>query len=75
MKRRLALGFVLGLSLGMAPAQAQPARVVKIAFIDPLSGPFAEVGRNQLRSWQFLAEQRGADALPRGEPLLSKPTT
>jgi branched-chain amino acid transport system substrate-binding protein len=30
---------------------------VKIAFIDPLSGPFANVGQNQLKGWQFSAEQ------------------
>jgi branched-chain amino acid transport system substrate-binding protein len=30
---------------------------VKIAFIDPLSGPFANVGQNQLKGWQFTAEQ------------------
>ncbi len=50
------------------PAPAKPAAVaaapaatlgktVKIAFIDPLSGPFANVGQNQLKSWQFIAEQ------------------
>ena len=70
MKRRFALSLTLASCLsagmGLGEVHAEPARVVKIAFIDPLSGPFAEVGRNQLRSWQFLAEQRGADALPRG---------
>jgi branched-chain amino acid transport system substrate-binding protein len=28
------------------------AQTVKIAFVDPLSGPFAPVGQNQLRAWQ-----------------------
>jgi branched-chain amino acid transport system substrate-binding protein len=47
-----------------APAKAPAAAVgamsgqtVKIAFIDPLSGPFANVGQNQLKSWQFVAER------------------
>lgn len=40
-------------------AFAQSGQVVKIAFIDPLSGPFANVGQNQLKSWQFAAEQLG----------------
>lgn len=34
---------------------AQKGETVKIAFIDPLSGPFANVGQNQLKSWQFAA--------------------
>ena len=37
-------------------AFAQAGQTVKIAFIDPLSGPFANVGQNQLKSWQFVAE-------------------
>jgi len=36
---------------------AQSGQTVKIAFIDPLSGPFANVGQNQLKGWQFSAEQ------------------
>jgi len=32
---------------------------VRIAFIDPLSGPFANVGQNQLKSWQFAADKLG----------------
>ncbi|WP_332777822.1 branched-chain amino acid ABC transporter substrate-binding protein [Polaromonas sp.] len=48
-----------------APAPAAPAmaagvlkgETVKIAFIDPLSGPFANVGQNQLKSWQFVTER------------------
>ncbi len=38
-------------------AFAQAGQTVKVAFIDPLSGPFANVGQNQLKSWQFVAEQ------------------
>ena len=41
---------------------AQKGETVKIAFIDPLSGPFANVGQNILKSWQFVADrQAGAD--------------
>ncbi|RJF92342.1 branched-chain amino acid ABC transporter substrate-binding protein [Noviherbaspirillum saxi] len=32
------------------------AENVKIAFLDPLSGPFAPVGMNFMRSWQYAAE-------------------
>ena len=38
-------------------AFAQKGETVKIAFMDPLSGPFANVGQNQLRSWQSVAER------------------
>ena len=41
-------------------AWAQQGETVKIAFIDPLSGPFANVGQNQLKSWQFVAEHFNA---------------
>ena len=33
------------------------AENVKIAFIDPLSGPFAPVGQGILYSWQMIADQ------------------
>ncbi len=38
-------------------AYAQKGETVRIAFMDPLSGSFANVGQNQLKSWQFAAEQ------------------
>ena len=37
-------------------AFGQAGETVKIGFIDPLSGPFANIGQNQLKSWQFTAE-------------------
>ena len=46
-----ALVAVSGLAL------AQKGETVRIAYMDPLSGPFANVGQNQLKSWQFVAEQ------------------
>lgn len=45
---------------------AQKGETVKIAFIDPLSGPFANVGQNQLKSWQFAAEQLSGTKNPAG---------
>ena len=44
---------------GMLSALASPlsmADTIKVAFIDPLSGPFAPVGQNLLRSYQMVAE-------------------
>ena len=43
-----------------APAKAVAGplagQTVKIAMIEGLSGPFGNIGQNQLKSWQFLAE-------------------
>jgi branched-chain amino acid transport system substrate-binding protein len=47
-------------------AFAQKGETVKIAFIDPLSGPFANVGQNQLKSWQFVAERMSGAKNPAG---------
>jgi branched-chain amino acid transport system substrate-binding protein len=41
-------------------------QTVKIAFIDPLSGPFANVGQNQLKSWQFAADRLSGGQNPSG---------
>jgi len=35
---------------------AAQAETIKVAFIDPLSGPFAPVGQNQLKSFQTIAD-------------------
>ncbi len=47
-------------------AFAQKGETVKIAFIDPLSGAFANVGANQLKSWQFVAERYSGAKNPAG---------
>ena len=51
--------FATGVALAFASGGlfAQAGETVKIAFIDPLSGPFANVGQNQLKSWQFIADE------------------
>lgn len=38
-------------------AMAQKGETVKIALIEGLSGPFANVGQNQLKSWQFVMDR------------------
>lgn len=62
-RRRLALAaatvFATFLS-GFASAE-QP--VVKIAYVDPLSGPFANVGDAGLKQFQFVADQINAGKL------------
>jgi branched-chain amino acid transport system substrate-binding protein len=49
-----------------APAGALKGETVRIAFMDPLSGPFANVGQNQLKSWQFAAEHLSGSHNPAG---------
>ena len=36
---------------------AQKGETVKIAWLDPLSGLMAALGTNQMKSWQYLAEE------------------
>jgi branched-chain amino acid transport system substrate-binding protein len=61
------LGLALAASAGPAAAQAKAGakplqgQVVKLAWIDPLSGPFGPVGTNQLNSWKFFVEKFNAD--------------
>ena len=52
------MGAALLLQGGLAMAQS--GETVKIAFIDPQSGPFANIGQNILRTFQLAAERTGA---------------
>jgi branched-chain amino acid transport system substrate-binding protein len=47
---------IIALSVSAAFAVPASAETVKMAFIDPLSGPFAPVGTNILHSWQYIAD-------------------
>ena len=53
----LPLAATLTLSAGAAFGQA--GQTIRIAHIDPFSGPFANVAQNQLKSWQFIADEIG----------------
>ncbi|HVL55831.1 MAG TPA: branched-chain amino acid ABC transporter substrate-binding protein [Burkholderiaceae bacterium] len=55
--RMTLVGAALAASVAAPGALAQRAETVRVAFIDPLSGPFAPVGQNQLRSWQYIVEK------------------
>jgi branched-chain amino acid transport system substrate-binding protein len=57
MKFTLKIVAVSAMVFAAGAAFAQKGETVKIAFMDPLSGPFANVGQNQLKSWQFAAEK------------------
>ncbi|MBS3998740.1 MAG: branched-chain amino acid ABC transporter substrate-binding protein [Hydrogenophaga sp.] len=64
------LNGVLGASAAAAAAESVAGplagQTVRMAFIDPLSGPAADIGRNSLRSWQFMAERRSGAGNPAG---------
>ena len=61
--RCVALGVVLACS---GAVWAQKGETVKIAMIEGLSGPFGNVGQNQLKSFQFLAENMNGGRNPAG---------
>ncbi|MBU1443496.1 MAG: branched-chain amino acid ABC transporter substrate-binding protein, partial [Gammaproteobacteria bacterium] len=65
---KLALKFLTASMMlaSAAGAYAQKGETVKIAMIEGLSGPFANVGQNQLKSWQFLAENLTPEENPAG---------
>ncbi len=60
MKYTLKAIAVTAMVVAASAAFAQKGETVRIAFMDPLSGPFANVGQNQLKSWQFAAEKLNA---------------
>ena len=51
---KLAASAAIGLVLASGAAMAEN---IKIAFIDPLSGPFATTGTNGLAEWEYAAEE------------------
>jgi branched-chain amino acid transport system substrate-binding protein len=51
------LTLIASALLWAGAAFAQAGQTVKIGFVDALSGPFANIGQNQLKSFQFSAEQ------------------
>jgi branched-chain amino acid transport system substrate-binding protein len=56
MRTSITLGVAAALTLSVS-AFAVIAEPVKIAFIDPLSGPFAGTGANGLNQYEFAAEE------------------
>lgn len=55
---------VLAFQCGIASAQS--GETVKIAYIDPLSGAFANIGTNILHTFQFLGERESGKGNPAG---------
>jgi len=56
MRKSIKLGVSAALAMAIT-ATAGFAENIKIAFIDPLSGPFATTGTNGLAEWTFAAEE------------------
>jgi len=71
-----ALALACSFAYAQAPAKPAPApaatakaaaakplagQTVKLAFIDPLSGPFGNIGQNILKEWQFVSERYAGD--------------
>ncbi|MEM9061611.1 MAG: branched-chain amino acid ABC transporter substrate-binding protein [Pseudomonadota bacterium] len=51
---KLAASAAIGLALSAGAAMSES---IKIAFIDPLSGPFATTGTNGLAEWEYAVEE------------------
>ncbi|MDT7834870.1 branched-chain amino acid ABC transporter substrate-binding protein [Aquabacterium sp. OR-4] len=56
-KTLISLSATTALMLGAVAAHAQKGETVKIGWVDPMSGLMAPVGTNQIKSFQFMAEQ------------------
>jgi len=65
-RKLFGLSVAAAFSLHAGIAFAQSGETVKIAWIDPLSGPFASLGANQLKSFQFMAERISGKKNPAG---------
>lgn len=64
---KLTLKFVAAvLAAGAAGAMAQSGETVRIAMIEGLSGPMGNVGQNQLKSWQYIAQNLSKADNPAG---------
>jgi len=57
MKFALKIATAAILAAAASGALAQKGETVKVAWLDPLSGLMAAVGTNQLKTYQFLAEE------------------
>jgi len=55
--RKPALALATALALAVPAWSAGAADTIRIAFIDPLSGPFATTGESGLRSFQYAVEE------------------
>jgi branched-chain amino acid transport system substrate-binding protein len=57
MKKFTKISMTAALALSISASALFAAESIKIAFIDPLSGPFATTGTQGLAEWEFAADQ------------------
>jgi branched-chain amino acid transport system substrate-binding protein len=67
-KNIVMLVVVLGVVAWLAPG-AMPADPIRVAYIDPLSGPFAATGENGLNQFRFAADRINRSGGVLGRPL------
>ncbi len=65
-KKMFGMSVAAALALNASVAFAQAGETVKIAFIDPLSGPMANIGTGILHTFQYLAERESGKRNPAG---------
>jgi len=60
-RRAITLAIGAAMAMGGSAAWAQKGETVKIAWIDGMSGPFANIGNNMIHTFQFLSEAVAGD--------------
>ena len=55
-RRSFGLSIGAAVALGSPAVLAQRGQVIRVAWLDPLTGLMAPVGQNQIKSFQFMAE-------------------
>jgi len=61
-RRAITLAIGATMALGGSAAWAQKGETVKIAWIDGMSGPFANIGNNMIRTFQLMAAREANNA-------------
>ena len=61
LRRTLNAALLAGLATAGASAFAQKGETVKIAWIDGMSGPFANIGNNMIRTFQFISAREASN--------------
>jgi branched-chain amino acid transport system substrate-binding protein len=65
-RRTLTLSIAMALAGATGLAAAQSGETVKVAYIDPLSGSFANIGQNILKTHQLLSQRIAGKGNPAG---------
>lgn len=60
LRRRVLSAAILVLALFAAPVPAYAEDTIKIAYTDPMSGPFGQVGQQTLQQMQYILDKINA---------------